>query len=82
MADLHEQLKKAFELVDKRQNEAALAIINELLAGLTPPDRVGDIPAARATIYDWLKKARRGLAGEPEIIAPKIALRSAMALVH
>lgn len=82
MADLQEQLKKAFDLVDKRQNDAALVIINEILAGLKPPDRVGDIPPARATVYDWLHKARRGLAGEPELIAPKIALRSALSLVH
>ncbi len=82
MADLQEQLKKAFELVDKRQNAAALAIIDQVLSGLTPPDRVGVTPPARATLYDWLHTARRGLAGEAEIITPKIALRSAIALVH
>jgi len=41
-----------------------------------------EIPPARPTIYDWLQKARRGLAGEPEIVPPKAALRSALALVH
>jgi hypothetical protein len=82
MENLKAQLQKAFDLVDKRQNDAALAIINELLAGLRPPDRIGDIPPAKETVYDWLHKARRGLAGEPEIIAPKIALRSALSLVY
>jgi len=81
MADIKEELARAFDLVDRRQNEAALKIINQILAGLKPPDRVGDIPPARATAYDWLQLARRALRGEPGMVPPKAALRSALALV-
>ena len=82
MTDMKSEIQKAFDLVDRRENEAALQIIEEILSGLKPPDRVGDVPPARSTIYDWLTKAKRGLAGEPEIVPPKAALRSALALVH
>jgi len=81
MAVLKSDLQKAFDMVDRRQNEAALKVIDEILSGLEPPNRV-EIPAARPTIYDWLQTARRSLAGEHEIVPPKAALRSALALVH
>ena len=81
MADLKEALSRAFDLVDRRENEAALQVINEVLAGLKPPDRVGDIPPARATVYDWLQLARQALTGEPVLVPPKAALRSALALL-
>jgi len=82
MADMKIDIQKAFDMVDRRQNEAALKVIDEILAGLQPPDRIGDIPPARPTIFDHLQTARRSLAGEPEIVPPKAALRSALALVH
>jgi len=82
MADMKSDIQKAFDMVDRRQNDAALKVIDEILAGLQPPDRIGDIPAARPTIFDHLQTARRSLAGEPEIVPPKAALRSALALVH
>ena len=82
MADMKSEIQKAFDMVDRRQNDAALKVIEGILAGLKPPDRVGDIPPARPTIYDWLQKAKRGLAGEPEVVPPKAALKSALALVH
>ena len=82
MTDMKSQIQEAYNLADRRQNDAALKVIDEILAGLTPPDRVGDIPPARPTIFDHLQAARRGLAGEPEIVPPKAALRSALALVH
>ncbi len=82
MADMKSQIQEAYDMVDRRQTAAALKLIDTILAGLTPPDRVGGIPPARPTIYDWLWKAKRALAGEPEIVPPKAALRSALALVH
>ncbi len=75
------EIQKAYDMADRRQNDAALKVINEILANLSPPNRM-ELPAARPTIYDWLQKAKRGLAGEPEIVPPKAALRSALALVH
>lgn len=81
MAVLKSDLQKAFDMVDRRQNDAALKLIDEILAGLEPPNRV-EIPPARPTIFDHLQTARRALAGEPEIEPPKAALRSALALVH
>lgn len=82
MADMRSQIQEAYNLVDRRENAAAMKIIDEILAGLQPPDRVGAIPPAQATLYDWLWKARRALAGEAEIVPPKAALRSALSLVH
>jgi len=82
MADMKSDIQKAFDMVDRRQNDAALKVIDEILAGLTPPDRIGDIPPARPTIFDHLQTARRSLAGEHEIVPPKAALRSALALVR
>ena len=82
MADLKEALSRAFDLVDRRRNDEALKIINEALAGLKPPDRVGAIPPARATVYDWLQEARKALSGEPAKAPPKAALRSALALLY
>ncbi len=82
MADMKIQIQEAYNMVDRGQKDAALKLVNEILADLSPPDRVGDIPAARPTIFDWLQKARKGLAGEHEIVPPKAALRSALALVH
>ncbi len=82
MADMKSQIQEAYNMVDRGQKDAALKLVNEILADLSPPDRVGDIPPARPTIYDWLWKAKRGLAGEPEIVPPKAALHSALTLVH
>ena len=82
MADMKSDIQKAFDMVDRRQNDAALKVIDEILSGLQPPDRIGDIPPARPTIFDHLQTARRSLAGEPEIVPPKAALRSALALVR
>jgi hypothetical protein len=82
MTEMKSQIQEAYNLVDRGQNEAALKRIDEILASLQPPDRIGDIPPARPTIYDWLWKAKRGLSGEPELVPPKAALRSALALVH
>ncbi len=82
MTDIRSQIQEAYNMVDRRQNDAALKVIDDLLAGLQPPNRVGDIPPARPTLYDWLWKAKRGLSGEDEIVPPKAALRSALALVH
>lgn len=81
MAEMKSEIQKAFDMVDRRQNDAALKVIDEILAGLEPPNRV-EVPPARPTIFDHLQTARRGLAGEPEIVPPKAALRSALALVH
>mgnify|MGYP000751462973 CR=1 FL=1 len=81
MPDMKTQLQTAYDLVDRRQHEAALKIIEEVLADLSPPNRM-ELPPARPTIYDWLQTARRSLAGEPEVVPPKAALRSALALVH
>lgn len=81
MTDVKNQIQAAYDMVDRRQNDAALKLINEILSGLEPPNRV-EIPAARPTIFDWLQKARRGLTNEPEMVPPKAALRSALALVH
>jgi hypothetical protein len=81
MAVLKSDLEKAFDMVDRRQNEAALKVIEEILSGLESPNRM-EIPAACPTIFDHLQAARRALAGEPEIVPPKAALRSALALVH
>ncbi len=81
MADMKTQIQQAYDMADRRQNDAALKVIDEILAGLQPPNRM-EVPPARPTIYDWLQKARRGLAGEAEIVPPKAALRSALALVH
>jgi len=81
MTEMKSQIQEAYSMVDRRQNEAALKLINEILAHLSPPDRIGDIPPARPTIYDWLWKAKRALSGEPELVPPKAALRSALALV-
>ena len=75
MTDMKNEIQKAFDMVDRRQNDAALQVIKAILAELAPPNRV-EIPAARQTIYDWLEKARRGLAGEPEIVPPKAALEA------
>jgi hypothetical protein len=82
MTEMKSQIQEAYHMVDQRQNEAALKLIDEILAHLQAPDRIGDIPPARLTIYDWLWKAKRGLSGEPELVPPKAALRSALALVH
>jgi len=82
MSEMQRQIQEAYIMVDRRQNEAALKLIGEILANLQPPDRIGDIPPARPTIYDWLWKAKRGLSGEPELVPPKAALRSALALMH
>ncbi len=81
MPDMKTQIQAAYDMVDRRQNDAALKIIDEILGGLEPPNRM-EIPPARLTIFDWLHKARRGLTGEPEQVPPKAALRSALALVH
>ncbi len=81
MADVKSQIQQAYDMADRRQNDAALKVIDEILSGLEAPNRM-EIPAARPTIFDWLQKARRGLAGEPEVVPPKAALRSALALVH
>ncbi len=81
MPDMKTQIQTAYDMVDRRQNDAALKVIDDLLSDLTPPNRM-EIPPARPTIFDWLHKARRGLTGEPEIVPPKAALRSALALVH
>jgi hypothetical protein len=83
MKDMQSALQEAFELVDRRENAAALKIVNDLLAGLTPPDRIGAVPPAKATVYNWLQLAKKSLQGEAGVlVTPKIALRSAMALVH
>jgi hypothetical protein len=82
MTEMKSQIQEAYNMVDRGQNEAALKRIDEILANLQAPDRIGDIPPARPTIYDWLWKAKRGLSGEPELVPPKAALRSALALVH
>ena len=83
MADIKSALQEAFNHVDRRENDAALQIVNDLLATLTPPDRIGVTPPAKATIYDWLQLAKRSLQGEEGVlVTPKIALRSAMALAH
>jgi len=79
---LKEALSRAFDLVDRRRNDEALEIVNEVLAGLQPPDRVGAVPPARATVYDWLHEAKKALSGEPAKAPPKAALRSALALVY
>ena len=83
MADIESALQEAFNHVDRRENDAALKIVTDLLAGLTPPDRVCDIPPGKATIYDWLQLAKKSLKGEEGVlVTPKIALRSAMALAR
>jgi hypothetical protein len=81
MADLKNQIQEAYNLVDRKDNAAALKLIDEILSGLEPPNRV-EIPPARLTIFDHLQTARRSLAGEHELVPPKAALRSALALVH
>ena len=81
MTDMKSEIQKAYDMADRKQNYAALKVIDEILASLSPPNRI-ELPPARPTIYDWLQKAKRGLAGEPEIVPPKAALRSALALVH
>lgn len=81
MADMKSQIQAAYDMVDRRQNDAALKVIDEILSGLEPPNRV-EIPPARPTIFDHLQAARRALTGEHEITPPKAALRSALALVH
>ena len=81
MADMQNQIQAAYDMVDRRQHDAALKLIDEILSGLEPPNRM-EIPAARPTIFDHLQAARRALSGEPEITPPKAALRSALALVH
>ncbi len=81
MPDMKSQIQEAFNLMDRGEKDAALKIVNDLLAGLEPPNRM-EIPPARPTIFDHLQTARRSLAGEPEIVPPKAALRSALALVH
>ncbi len=81
MTDMKSQIQQAYDMADRRENAAALKVIDEILAQLSPPNRM-EVPAARPTTYDWLQKARRGLAGEHEIVPPKAALRSALALVH
>jgi hypothetical protein len=83
MEDLKSALQEAFDLVDRRQNPAALKIIDEVLTAMKPPDRIGGIPPGAATVYDWLQLARKSLKGEEGVlVTPKIALRSAIALVH
>jgi hypothetical protein len=81
MSDMKSQIQEAYDMVDRRQSDAALKVIDDLLANLSPPNRM-EIPAARPTIFDHLQTARRALAGEHEIVPPKAALRSALALVH
>ncbi len=81
MSDIKTQIQQAYDMADRKQNDAALKVIDEILASLSPPNRM-EIPAARPTIFDHLQTARRALAGEPEIVPPKAALRSALALVH
>ncbi len=81
MTDMRSQIQEAYNMVDRRQNDAALRVIDEILATLQPPNRM-EIPAARPTIFDHLQTARKGLSGEPEIVPPKAALRSALALVR
>jgi hypothetical protein len=81
VADMQIQIQAAYDMVDRRQNDAALKLIDEILSGLEPPNRM-EIPAARPTIFDHLQAARRGLSGEHELVPPKAALRSALALVH
>ena len=70
MADMQNQIQAAYDMVDRRQNDAALKVIDEILAGLEPPNRM-EIPAARPTIFDHLQAARRALAGEHEIVPPR-----------
>jgi hypothetical protein len=82
MEDLKSALQKAFDLVDRRENPAALKIIEDLLAAMEPPDRIRGIPPGAATVYDWLQLARKSLKGEEVQVTPKIALRSAIALAH
>ena len=81
MADLKEKIVEAFNMVDRRENDSALKVIEEILAGMKAPDRVGDIPPGRATAYDWLRLARQSLKGEEVMVPPKAALRSALVLV-
>ena len=81
MSDMQSQIQAAYNMVDRRQNDAALKLIDEMLSGLEPPNRM-ELPAARPTIFDYLQTARRALSGEHEITPPKAALRSALALVH
>lgn len=81
MSDMKSQIQEAYNMVDRRQNDAALKLIDDLLTNLSPPNRV-ELPPARPTIFDHLQTARRALAGEHEITPPKAALRSALALVH
>jgi hypothetical protein len=70
MLAMKSQIQAAHDLVDRRQNDAALKMIDDLLSNLTPPNRV-EIPADRPTLSDWLHKAQRGLTGEPEICLPR-----------
>ena len=44
MAVLKSDLQKAFDMVDRRQNDAALKVIDEILSGLEPPNRVEIAP--------------------------------------
>ena len=39
MTDRRNQIQDAYNMVDRRQNDAALKAIEEILAGLTPPNR-------------------------------------------
>ena len=83
MEDMKSALQKAFDHVDRRENAAALKIVDDLLAAMTPPNRITDVPPGKATPYDWLYLAKKSLQGdEGVLVTPKIALRSAMALTH
>ena len=38
MTEMKSQIQEAYLMVDRRQNEAALRLIDEILAHLPPPD--------------------------------------------
>ena len=57
MADMKDQIQEAYNMVDRRQNDAALKSSTRSSRG--PPNR-WEIPPARPTIFDHLQTARPG----------------------
>ena len=45
MADMQNQIQAAYDMVDRRQNDAALKLIDEIFAGLEPPNRMAVLRA-------------------------------------
>jgi hypothetical protein len=76
MPDVRSDINKALDYLARRDRAQALKVVEDLLAGMEPPNRV-EIPPGRVTAYDLVEQTRKHLAGEIDTPSADVSLRSA-----